>query len=203
MPEGGQLTLEVRNVELDEAHARAHPGAALGAHVLLAVRDTGTGMDLATQQRIFEPFFTTKPKGKGTGLGLATVFGIVKQSDGDIWVDSEPGRGTTFRIYLPRTDEAEAHEGSRSTPSLLGRAETILVAEDEEQLRLVVRRALERQGFSVLIAGGGHEALALCEGHAGKIDLLLTDVVMPRMSGLELADRLAPLRPSMKILYMS
>jgi len=158
-------------------------------------------MDKPTQQRIFEPFFTTKAK--GTGLGLATVFGIVRQAGGNIWVHSEPGQGTRFTVYLPRTHEREHREAPRGAAGSLRGAETILVAEDEEPLRQVVRRTLEEQGFSVLIACSGPEALELCEGHAGTIDLLLTDLVMPRMSGRELANRLAPLRPSMKVLYMS
>ncbi len=203
MPAGGRLTLEARNVELDAAYGREHLGGISGAHVLLAVRDTGVGMDRATQQRIFEPFFTTKPKGKGTGLGLATVFGIVTQAGGCIRVHSEPGQGTTFEVYLPRTDEVGDHQAPRPSATSLRGAETILVAEDEEQLRNVVRRALEQQGFTVLVAGSGHEAVELCGRHAGEIDLLLTDVVMPGLSGRELADRLASLRPSMKVLYMS
>jgi PAS domain S-box-containing protein len=206
MPGGGTLTLEARNVDVDEAHGREHLGGLSGAHVRLAVRDTGVGMDPATQQRIFEPFFTTKPKGKGTGLGLATVFGIVTQAGGHIQVHSEPGEGTTFEVYLPRADEVEAHEtpgSAAAAASSLEGTETILVAEDEEQLRNVVRRALEQQGFSVLVAGSGDEALERFGGHAGKIDLLVTDMVMPGLSGRELAQRLAPLRPSMKILYIS
>jgi CheY-like chemotaxis protein len=160
-------------------------------------------MDQATQQRIFEPFFTTKPRGKGTGLGLATVFGIVTQAGGNIRVSSESGQGTTFQVYLPRTDEPGERQVTRSTVISLQGVETILVAEDEEQLRNVVRRTLERQGFSVLVARSGSEAIELCEEHAGTIALLLTDLVMPGMSGRELADRLVPLRPSIKILYMS
>jgi signal transduction histidine kinase len=201
MPEGGRLIIEARNVDLDENYGREHLDGIMGAHVLLAISDTGIGMDKATQQRIFEPFFTTKST--GTGLGLATVFGIVRQAGGGIWVYSEPGKGTIFKIYLPRTYEVEHREAPRSAVSSLQGAETILVAEDEEPLRQVVRRTLEEQGFSVLVACSGFEALELCERYPGPIDLLLTDLVMPRMSGRELADRLAPLRPSMKVLYMS
>jgi two-component system cell cycle sensor histidine kinase/response regulator CckA len=200
---GGRLTLEARNVDLDEPHGHEHLGGLSGAHVLLAISDTGVGMDRATQQLIFEPFFTTKPKGQGTGLGLATVFGIVKQSGGSISVHSEPGEGTTFRVYLPRTDEVETHEAPRSAASSLEGTETILVAEDEEQVRDVVRRTLEQRGFSVLVACNGHEAIELGGAHPGPIHLLLTDVVMPGLSGRQLADRLSPLRPSMKIVYMS
>jgi len=203
MPVGGKLTIEAKNAEFDETYGREHLGGVLGPQVLLAITDTGVGMDKATQQRIFEPFFTTKPKGKGTGLGLATVFGIVTQAGGNIWVYSEPGKGTTFKVYLPCTDEVEEPEVSRSTASSFNGTETILIAEDEEQLRNAVRRALERQGFSVLVACSGPEAIELCERHAGKIALLLTDIVMPGMSGRELVDRLAPLRPSLKVLYMS
>jgi PAS domain S-box-containing protein len=203
MPGGGRLTLEADNVDVDEAHGREHLGGSAGAHVRLSVSDTGVGMDKATQQLIFEPFFTTKPKGKGTGLGLATVFGIVTQAGGHIRVHSEPGRGTTFEVLLPRTDEALASEVPRGIASSLVGTETILVAEDEAQLRDVVRRALEQQGFSVLVAGSGLEALALFGGHLGQIDLLITDMVMPDLSGRDLAARLAPRRPSMKILYMS
>ncbi|HEX2684965.1 MAG TPA: ATP-binding protein [Kofleriaceae bacterium] len=203
MPRGGKLTIEAHNDEVDEAYGREHLGGTMGAQVLLAISDTGVGMDQTTQQRIFEPFFTTKSKGKGTGLGLATVFGIVTQAGGNIRVASEPGQGTTFQVYLPRTDEPGEHQVTRSTVISLQGVETILVAEDEEQLRNVVRRTLERQGFSVLMARSGSEAIELCETHAGTIALLLTDLVMPGMSGRELADRLVPLRPSIKILYMS
>jgi PAS domain S-box-containing protein len=201
MPEGGRLLIAAENIELDEAYGREHLGGISGEHVLLSISDTGVGMDKATQQRIFEPFFTTKTK--GTGLGLATVFGIVRQAGGNIWVYSEPGKGTIIKVYLPRTYEVGTREAPRTTGSLFKGAETILVAEDEEPLRQVVRRTLETQGFSVLVASSGAEAIELCQRHQGKIDLLLTDMVMPRMSGRELADRLAPLRPSMKVLYMS
>jgi two-component system, cell cycle sensor histidine kinase and response regulator CckA len=203
MPRGGELTIEARNADVDEVYGREHLDGVRGAQVVLVIRDTGIGMDEATQQRIFEPFFTTKPKGKGTGLGLATVFGIVRQAGGNIRVDSEPGKGTTFHVYLPRTDELEEDEVVRSPALPFKGAGTILVAEDEEQLRNVVRRTLERQGFSVLVARSGDEAIELCEEHAGKIVLLLTDVVMPGMSGPELADRLVPLHPTIKVLYMS
>jgi CheY-like chemotaxis protein len=166
-------------------------------------------MDRATQQRIFEPFFTTKPKGQGTGLGLPTVFGIVTQAGGTIWVYSEPGQGTTFKIYLPRTDEAGEPEAPRSPAPAVrgaagaGRSETILVAEDEDQLRTVVQRTLEQQGYAVLVARSGVEAIELATDYAGKIDLLLTDVVMPELNGRELAEQLARHRPSMKVIYMS
>jgi hypothetical protein len=203
MSGGGKLTIEAGNVDVDETYGREHLGGRTGAHVRLTIGDNGTGMDKATQQLIFEPFFTTKPKGKGTGLGLATVFGIVTQSGGSIRVHSEPGQGTTFEVYLPRTDEVSEREAPRTAATSLRGAETVLVAEDEEQLRSVVRRALEQQGFSVLVACSGQQALELCEGHAGAIDLLITDVVMPGVSGRQLAEQLASLRPTMRVLYMS
>jgi CheY-like chemotaxis protein len=203
MPNGGRLTLELENVELDEAHGREHLGGIAGPHVLLSVSDTGVGMDRATQQRIFEPFFTTKPVGKGTGLGLATVFGIVTQAGGNIWVYSEVGAGTVFKVFLPRTEEEGPREAPRSSAAKLGGTETILLTEDEQQLRAVMQRTLEEEGFTVLAAAGGPEAIELCQGYDGEIHLLLTDMIMPRMSGRELVERVAPLRPSMKILFMS
>jgi len=203
MPKGGRLMLELENVELDEAHGREHLGGIAGPHVLLSVSDTGVGMDRATQQRIFEPFFTTKPVGKGTGLGLATVFGIVTQAGGNVWVYSEVGAGTVFKVFLPRTEEEGPREAPRSAATRLGGTETILLTEDEQQLRTVMQRTLEEEGFTVLAAAGGPEAVELCQGYDGEIHLLLTDMIMPRMSGRELVERVAPLRPSMKILFMS
>jgi two-component system cell cycle sensor histidine kinase/response regulator CckA len=204
MPAGGNLTIETSNAELDEDYAWSHPEVTAGAYVVLSVSDTGEGMDRATQARIFEPFFTTKEQGKGTGLGLATVYGIVRQSGGHIEVESEPGQGTTFRIYLPRTDRAA------QTPALpqpgsqeLRGSETVLLVEDEDQVRALVRSVLHKNGYHVLEAQNGGEAFLLCEKHPEPIQLLLTDLVMPRMNGRELAERLAPLRPTMKVLYMS
>jgi two-component system, cell cycle sensor histidine kinase and response regulator CckA len=206
MPQGGRLTIETANVEMDASYT--HPPAVLapGQYVMMAVTDNGCGMDEATQAHIFEPFFTTKEKGKGTGLGLATVYGIVKQSGGYVWVYSEPGRGTSFKIYLPRIEEEAGLGGRdrRNDLSALPRgSETVLLVEDEKGVRELAREYLEMSGYTVIEAENGHTALELAALHAGSIHLLMTDVVMPGISGRELADRVAKVRPGIKVLYMS
>jgi CheY-like chemotaxis protein len=204
MPQGGKLTLDLANVELDEDFARGHLRVAPGPYVRLAISDTGVGMDKETLNRIFEPFFTTKEQGKGTGLGLATVYGIVNQSGGSILVYSEPGWGTTFKIYLPHIEEV-SKPSPVSLPSVRTsrRGETILLVEDEPGVRNLVRDTLKEDGYIVLEAANSAEALLLSGQHTGPIHLLLTDVVMPGLSGRQLAERLLPLRPELKVLYMS
>jgi len=204
MPQGGRLTIETANVELGANYPGQHPVVVPGLYVMLAVSDTGTGMGPEVKSRVFEPFFTTKEQGKGTGLGLSTVYGIVKQSGGYIWVYSEPGKGTTFKIYLPAsTEAAEAAKKTEERLRVTGGPETVLVVEDNDSVRSFVRGVLESRGYTLLEAGGGEEALKLIENHPDPIHLLLTDVVMPRMSGPELAAHLAPLHPEAKVLYMS
>jgi two-component system cell cycle sensor histidine kinase/response regulator CckA len=204
MPNGGLLTIETANVMVDAEFAPERPGPASGPHVVMAVSDTGIGMDEETKARIFEPFFTTKEVGKGTGLGLATVYGIVKQSDGFIWVYSEPGTGSTFKIYLPRVDEpAESLESAERPARSLHGTETIMVAEDTAAVRAVLRDVLERHGYTVVEAASGREALQLAGRRSGGIDLLVTDVVMPELSGRDLVRELRAAKPDLKVLYMS
>ncbi|MDD5543213.1 MAG: PAS domain S-box protein [Acidobacteriia bacterium] len=204
MPHGGKLIIETSNTTFDEVYTRLHPEAIKGSYVMLAITDTGTGMDSDTISHMFEPFFTTKGLGKGTGLGLSTVYGIIKQSDGYVYPYSEVGRGTTFKIYLPRVDgkldaPIQGEQNADEHPA----TETILVVEDEMGVRSLIQSVLAAKGYTVLEADDGIEALKLNENHPGTIDLLLTDLVMPRMSGRELAEHLSPKRPEMKVLFMS
>ena len=203
MPGGGTITIETANVELDDNHARQHAEVKPGSYVMLAMSDTGAGMDSETQARIFEPFFTTKQPGKGTGLGLSTVYGIVKQSAGYIWAYSEPGKGTTFKVYLPWVG-GEAEILRREKPlSIHGGSETILLVEDNEPLRELTRQMLEGLGYAVLDSGRPFEAIRTAERHEGPIALLITDVVMPEVNGRLLAETLTAVRPEMKVLYIS
>ncbi len=203
MPDGGELVVETADVSLDHDYCTAHGDTTPGAYVMLAVSDTGTGMDAATRSKIFEPFFTTKATGKGTGLGLATVYGIVEQSGGRIEVYSEPGQGTSFKVYFPRVlDEAEPAVSRPRVPTR-GGSETVLVVEDERMVRDVAVRFLERCGYEVLAAESAAEALELARSRRGPIDLLLTDVVMAHVDGHQLASKLSALRPGLKVLYAS
>ncbi len=204
MPNGGKLTIETDNVYLDEEYVKEHVGAQLGPHVVLAVTDTGHGMDQKTIARIFEPFFTTKEMGKGTGLGLSTVYGIVKQSGGNIWVYSEVGLGTTFKVYLPRVDDdADEYRRTIEDKKVASGNETILLVEDEDMLRRLARQTLKGQGYQILEAANGADAIALAGQHEGVIHLLLTDVIMPGMNGREVASRLLETRPETLVLFMS
>src|ERR1019366_3646341 len=204
MPEGGTLTIETANSKLDAGFTTAHPGARSGEYAILTVADTGIGMSDEVRSHAFEPFFTTKEHGKGTGLGLATAYGIVKQSDGYITVDSEPGRGTTFRLYFPRAAGAAAASGRGERSALSPRGtETILLVEDESGVRRLSRTILEAQGYIVLEAASGDEALEVVRSHAGEIHLVATDVIMPGMSGRVLWDRLRVLLPDPRVLFMS
>jgi CheY-like chemotaxis protein len=205
MPEGGRLTLETGNATLDEAYARTHSGIEPGPYVMLSVSDTGHGMTTEIQARIFEPFFTTKEVGKGTGLGLAMVYGIVKQSGGHIMVYSEVGHGTVFKIYLPRVEDAVPVPEPERPPEAgrRGGSETVLLVEDDEGLRMLAREILSIQGYTVLEANSPNDALRLAEAHPDPIHILLTDVVMPQMNGRQVADRLLAARPGLKVLFMS
>ncbi len=204
MPLGGKLTIETANVDLDDGYARNHGVEVIpGPYVMFAISDTGTGMDKDTQAKIFDPFFTTKEKGRGTGLGLSTVYGIVKQNHGFIWVYSEPGEGTTFKIYLPRAEETETLRKEKTSRETVGGSETILVVEDDQSVLGLAASALSKYGYSVLEAETGEEALNLLGGHEGEIHLLLADVVLPGMSGRDLAEGLTSRSPHTKVLYMS
>jgi PAS domain S-box-containing protein len=204
MPDGGKLTIETTNVELDEEYAASHAGARAGSHVMIAITDTGTGMDAETKIKIFEPFFTTKKRDKGTGLGLSTVYGIVAQSGGNIWVYSEPGVGTTFKVYLPRTGESATAAVPPARKHLRARgSETILVVEDEVGVRKVIRSVLQAGGYKVLDTGDVDAVLDICRQYKGKIHLLLTDVVLPGMSGPQLAEKVTRERPEIFVVYMS
>jgi len=203
MPHGGRITVETSEAHLDETYARTHPGVQPGHYVMIAVSDNGAGMDAETRRRIFEPFFTTKETGKGTGLGLAMVYGTVKQSGGDIWVYSELGKGTTFKLYFPRVADSTRETPGSEAVRAQGGHETILVVEDEDGVRTLLVRMLEQQGYKVLQAQHPDEAMELCEKQGQLISMLITDVVMPQMSGKQLAQELVRLRPQLKVLYMS
>ena len=204
MPNGGKLTIETANVELDESYARSHVDVKPGHYVMFSVSDTGVGMTPEVRERIFEPFFTTKEKGKGTGLGLSTTYGIVKQTEGNIWVYSVQGKGTTFKIYLPRVNEPLEEIRKEVLKEELPRGnETILIVEDEEEVRKLTSKILERQGYRILETFNGDDALLACERRKSPIHLMLADIIMPGMSGSELAKLLKPLYPEIKILYMS
>jgi two-component system cell cycle sensor histidine kinase/response regulator CckA len=204
MPQGGRLTIEARNVVLDDSYVDAHEPVIPGPYVMLAVEDAGCGMDQKTQSRIFDPFFTTKALGKGTGLGLATVYGIVKQSGGYIWVYSELGEGTVFKVYLPRVEQdAQETEPSDPVQLITQNCETILLAEDSASLREMAREYLSSVGYTILEAASGEEALQKARDFDGTIHLLLTDVVMPGMSGPDLARQMVSLRPRIKLIFVS
>ena len=204
MPKGGKLTIETANTVLDEEYAQKHVAVKPGHYVMLSVSDTGIGMTPEVRERVFEPFFTTKEKGKGTGLGLSTVYGIVKQSGGNIWVYSELGRGTTLKIYFPQVDEPlEELRENVETKLVPQGTETVLIVEDDKEVRKLAARILENQGYKILEAAQGSEALPLCKEHRNPIHLVLADVVMPGLDGRELAERVKSFHPGMKVLYMS
>lgn len=204
MPSGGDITLETSSAQLDDDYAHAHPGTLSGPHLLITITDTGTGMLPQVQEKIFEPFFTTKGQGKGTGLGLSTVYGIVKQGGGDIRVESRPGRGTKFGVFLPTTDKTPPADTEKpAVAHEAGQGKAVLVVEDEESVRKMACAILQRGGYAVLDTGDVDKAVELCSSHGGPLDVLLTDVTMPKVNGPKLAERLHVLRPSMKIVYMS
>jgi CheY-like chemotaxis protein len=204
MPRGGTITIETANTTLDGAYASKHVGVTPGDYVMLAISDTGTGMDQDTRLRVFEPFFTTKEKGKGTGLGLSTVYGIVRQSGGNVWVYSEIGKGTTFKVYLPQIEDEVAERTATKEDLTRHRGtETVLLVEDEDMVRKLTIELLEESGYVVLEANGGEQAMQLFTAHTERIDLLITDVVMPIMSGKEVAEQLRNVHPETKVLFMS
>jgi CheY-like chemotaxis protein len=203
MPNGGKLIIETANVTIDDGYASTHPEAEPGPYVMVSVTDTGTGMSKEVREKVFEPFFTTKEKGKGTGLGLPSVYGIIRQSGGFVWVYSEPGQGTTFKVYLPKSEERAA--GPIRTPSENRKvgSETILVVEDDVEVRAVATRILRRNGYRVLEAENGADALRVCEGELEPVDLIITDIVMPEMNGPELAQKIRETQPDARILFTS
>jgi len=203
MPTGGRITVETGDVYLDEVYARTHAGVQPGQFVMIAVSDTGVGMPADVQQRVFEPFFTTKDHSRGTGLGLATVYGMAKQASGDIWLYSEPGKGTTFKLYLPAVTHAIPESPAAVVPTALRGSATILVVEDEASVRDVILKVLAQLGYVTLPAACGQEALEIGKSHSSRIDLLLTDMAMPGMSGRQLMGALSGLRPNLKVLYVS
>jgi CheY-like chemotaxis protein len=203
MPEGGALRLETKNIFVDPVFAGQHKGMRPGEYALIVVTDTGIGMDEAVRSRLFEPFFTTKPKGKGTGLGLSTTYGIVKQSGGYIWADSAPGKGASFSIYLPRAQAEPDRVSEKPAVESVRGTETILLVEDEPEVRSLVERVLRDQGYQVLVADRPSEALTISLRSDLRLDLMVTDIVMPEMNGWELARRLKPHRPDLRVLYLS
>ena len=203
MPKGGGITIKTENVELDEKYSRMHMEIRPGPHVMISVTDTGTGIPLEVMSHIFEPFFTTKETGKGTGLGLSTVYGIVKQSGGNIYAYSEPGLGTTFKIYLPRVMGEVETAAAPARPKALSGTETILLVEDDDNVRGVALRILRENGYTVLETRDPGEAARLCESYAEKINLILTDTIMPGMSGYEFYDMISKRRPGAKVIFMS
>ncbi len=204
MPDGGRITIATSNEEVDSTYSTAHPNLHSGSYVLLSVTDTGQGMDATTQARVFEPFFTTKESGKGTGLGLAAVYGIVEQSGGQVYVYSEVGVGTTFKVYLPRIDEkAEAGAKEKGSEPARHGTETVLLVEDEAALRELLRKTFESSGYTVLVARDGKEAVELAASHVGSIEAMVSDVIMPGLNGPKVAELLAATRPEMKVLFVS
>lgn len=203
LPTGGRITIETDNVVLDDSYVRTHLGVTPGEFVMIAVSDNGKGMDTETKRRMFEPFFTTKAQGKGTGLGLAAVYGAVKQSNGDIWVYSEPDKGTVFKLYFPRVTSDAVQEIPSDGEASSGGNEIVLVVEDEESVRTLTVRMLNQLGYKVLTAAEGYEAVEIAKTHSGRIDVLLTDVIMPNMSGKQLADAVLAVHPETSVVFIS